>query len=146
MNTFDKSSLYEMSYAFMRRFAFIMVDSPDEVDAGPGRAVRRCVEVRKDEQRCEQVAALWNLVNSHRKIGPALFRDIYQFSRGRLPEAEMDSAIALFLFPQFEGLLEEQQKKFVERTGLSAVHCDPKGLKHRAATFFHINAWGLCLR
>jgi len=25
MNTYDKTSLYEMSYAFMRRFAFVRV-------------------------------------------------------------------------------------------------------------------------
>lgn len=28
MNTYDKTSLYEMSYAFMRRFAFIPVGVP----------------------------------------------------------------------------------------------------------------------
>ena len=35
MNTFDKTSLYEMSYAFMRRFAFIPVDIPKEINAVP---------------------------------------------------------------------------------------------------------------
>ena len=32
MNTFDKASLYQLSYAFMRRFAFIQVDPPNETD------------------------------------------------------------------------------------------------------------------
>jgi 5-methylcytosine-specific restriction enzyme B len=32
MNTFDKASLYEMSYAFMRRFAFIPVDVPTNIN------------------------------------------------------------------------------------------------------------------
>lgn len=38
MNTADKASLYEMSYAFMRRFAFIHVGIPDLTDAGDVRA------------------------------------------------------------------------------------------------------------
>src|SRR5690554_64875 len=32
MNTFDKTSLYEMSYAFMRRFAFIPVTVPNHIN------------------------------------------------------------------------------------------------------------------
>ena len=46
MNVFDKNLLFEMSYALMRRFAFVEVTSPDE-DAfhelleGPGDIVRR---------------------------------------------------------------------------------------------------------
>ncbi|MFC4799447.1 hypothetical protein ACFPA1_08755 [Neobacillus sp. GCM10023253] len=31
MNAFDKASLYEMSYAFMRRFAFIPVGVPKNI-------------------------------------------------------------------------------------------------------------------
>ena len=54
----------------------------------------------------------------------------------------MDSAIALFLFPQFEGLLEEQQKKFIDELVSLTFIADPQGLKQRAATFFHIPVWG----
>ena len=31
MNTFDKASLYQLSFAFMRRFAFVDVDPPEQV-------------------------------------------------------------------------------------------------------------------
>lgn len=142
MNTYDKSSLYEMSYAFMRRFAFIMVDSPDEVDAG---LVGRYVDAwkfTKDDALCQQVADLWNLVNGHRKIGPALFHDVYQFLQ-KTPEADIDSAIALFLFPQFEGLREDQQISFVKDLVAQGIVRDLEQFRRRAATFFHINPKGL---
>ena len=32
MNNYDKDSLYELSYAFMRRFAFVELDIPNEED------------------------------------------------------------------------------------------------------------------
>ena len=38
MNTADKASLYEMSYAFMRRFAFIHIAIPDLVEDGDVQA------------------------------------------------------------------------------------------------------------
>src|SRR5204862_2935983 len=41
MNVFDKSLLYEMSYALMRRFAFIEVPSPDD---GRGGAFEALIE------------------------------------------------------------------------------------------------------
>jgi len=34
MNTYDKTSLYEMSYAFMRRFSFIRIEAPEIPDNG----------------------------------------------------------------------------------------------------------------
>ena len=142
MNTYDKSSLYEMSYAFMRRFAFIMVDSPDEVDADMVGRYVDAWKFREDDTLCRQIADLWNLVNRHRKIGPALFHDVYQFL-AEMPEAEMDSAIALFLFPQFEGLREDQQISFVKDLVARETVRDPVQFRRRAATFFHINPKGL---
>ena len=65
-----------MSYAFMRRFAFVMVDSPSVVDASMVAQYADAWHLEKKDDRCQQVAELWNLVNRHRKIGPALFHDI----------------------------------------------------------------------
>ena len=142
MNTFDKSSLYEMSYAFMRRFAFVMVDAPDEVDADLVGQYADAWGFEKDDEVCQRIADLWNLVNRHRRIGPALFHDIFRFLVEE-PEAGMDSAIALFLFPQFEGLREDQQISFVKEVVAQGVVRDPEQFRRRAATFFHINPKGL---
>src|SRR5262245_60947703 len=51
MNVFDKNLLFEMSYALMRRFAFIEVMSPSEdvferLLTGPGEIVRRLLPLR----------------------------------------------------------------------------------------------------
>jgi MoxR-like ATPase/PAS domain-containing protein len=142
MNTLDKSSLYEMSYAFMRRFAFIMIDSPDVVDA---EAISQYVDAwgfEQDVQRCQQLAELWNLVNRHRKIGPALFKDIYQYLTVE-PDASIDSPIAMYLFPQFEGLREEQQREFINALMALPFIPNPLHFKHRAIAFFNIPSWGV---
>jgi MoxR-like ATPase len=141
MNTFDKSSLYEMSYAFMRRFAFIMVDSPKTVDAGLVGEYARAWELEPDEERCRQIADLWNLVNRHRQIGPALFRDIYQYLDAA-PGAAMESAVSMYLFPQLEGLLEETQKAFIAELLTLESIVDKDRLKQNAAMFFHITLKG----
>lgn len=141
MNTFDKSSLYEMSYAFMRRFAFIMVDSPKSVDAGLVGEYARAWGFGQDEERCRQIAGLWNLVNRHRKIGPALFRDIYHYF-DTAPGAAMESAVTMYLFPQLEGLPEETQKVFVTELLTLESIVDKDRLKQNAATFFHLDIRG----
>jgi MoxR-like ATPase len=141
MNTFDKSSLYEMSYAFMRRFAFIMVDSPQTVDAILVGEYARAWGFEEDEERCRQVAGLWNLVNRHRQIGPALFRDIYHYFDAA-PGAAMESAVSMYLFPQLEGLPEETQKLFVTDLLTLESIVDKDRLKQNAATFFHFDIRG----
>ena len=74
MNTFDKASLYEMSYAFMRRFAFIPVDIPDEInDKLVGKYIDKW-ELEKDKSIISNILELWNLINKYRKIGPAILR------------------------------------------------------------------------
>lgn len=52
MNTFDKASLYEMSYAFMRRFAFIRVGIPKNIDEELIREYISCWDDVNDEDVC----------------------------------------------------------------------------------------------
>src|SRR5260221_969070 len=52
MNVFDKNLLFEMSFALMRRFAFVEVTAPSEDDyraliAGPGEIVSELLPVRR---------------------------------------------------------------------------------------------------
>jgi tetratricopeptide (TPR) repeat protein len=114
MNTFDKSSLYEMSYAFMRRFAFIPIDVPQEINTGMVREYVKCWGVDGiNGQICSNLSDLWNLINESRKIGPAIIEDLYKYIERT---NDYTSALILFVLPQFEGLMEEEQISFVKKT------------------------------
>ena len=108
MNVFDKSLLFEMSYALMRRFAFVEVPSPtravfgdliDDVTADP--------EARKSAKKLLAVRTV-------KDIGPAVFMDIARYlgERGTTGSGNADSqifeAFYSYLLPQFEGIDEEE--------------------------------------
>jgi len=112
MNVFDKNLLFEMSYALMRRFAFIEVPSPPDEDfkalledwsAGDNLSL----EVAKSLYRLRKV----------RDLGPALFRDAIEFSRKRADEAPIEKPDLIlecfysFFLPQFEGADEPEGKE-----------------------------------
>jgi MoxR-like ATPase len=97
MNVFDKNLLFEMSFALMRRFAFIEVVSPSEDDyraliAGPGEIVGELLPLRRLKD-----------------IGPAVFIDAAKYAARRAEQAPSKSRILYevfyaYLLPQFEGI------------------------------------------
>lgn len=108
MNTFDKTSLYEMSYAFMRRFAFIPVSIPRKINADTVRELCDLwgIDTFKDYNN---IAELWLLINDYRKVGPAIIEDIARYiSLG----GDYISSIVLYLLPQLEGLYDDEINKF----------------------------------
>ncbi|MFC6765527.1 AAA family ATPase [Natrinema soli] len=118
MNTLDKTSLYEMSYAFMRRWAFIPIRVPDR-ESIDGELVAQYVEVWDDVEvdldRCETVASIWRVINRFREIGPAIVEDIYTYLR--VPSSDPVAPILLHVVPQLEGLRDEQLVQFVGAMG-----------------------------
>ncbi|MGQ4876233.1 MAG: AAA family ATPase [Promethearchaeia archaeon] len=107
MNTYDKSSLYEMSYAFMRRFAFILLDIPKEINENILEKYLDLWNINvpssESDDLKKNIAKLWNIINKYRKIGPAIVEDIIRFvSEG--DERDYSGALILYVFPQFEGL------------------------------------------
>ena len=69
MNTFDKTSLYEMSYAFMRRFAFVPVDAPSKISS---ELIMKYIDIwryEKDESICTNLSKIWEIISKRRKIG-----------------------------------------------------------------------------
>ena len=118
MNTFDKTSLYEMSYAFMRRFAFIPVVIPDKINDDLLKEYLDCWDI-DDYSLVNQLSQLWKVINETRPIGPAIVEDIYQFllEQNGDPGTEKSqpdytSAIINYVLPQFEGLPQEELNKF----------------------------------
>jgi MoxR-like ATPase len=101
MNVFDKNLLFEMSYALMRRFAFVEVSSPDEeafhkLLAGQGEIVTRLLALRK-----------------LRDLGPAVYLDAARYAAQRAKTVPNESRLLYEVFyayflPQFEGITDVQ--------------------------------------
>jgi MoxR-like ATPase len=108
MNAFDKNLLFDMSYALMRRFAFIEVGTPDD-DAyrallkGPGAIVSQLLPLR-------------HLTD----LGPAVYIDAARYAARRIRDEVSESRVLYEVFygyflPQFEGV-EERRATTLYRT------------------------------
>jgi 5-methylcytosine-specific restriction protein B len=126
MNTYDKTSLYEMSYAFMRRFAFIRVGVPSLstlTDEDLTALVREYVAAWEqgevsldlDEVELQSVGAVWQQTNAaveERAIGPAIIRDLVLYLDNhseRQLEPRLTQAVIAYIFPQLEGVPKRKQ-------------------------------------
>jgi MoxR-like ATPase len=115
MNEFDKETLHRLSYALMRRFAFIEVPpAPDEVVrsliAGPGELIAKLLPVRQFVE-----------------LGPALFIDAARYTARRMTEPDatpsrvLYEAFYAFLLPQLDQLDEPRARKLFH---VVAAHLD----------------------
>ena len=104
MNVFDKNLLFEMSYALMRRFAFIEVGSPSEdafraLLSGRGSVVAKLLPLREFAD-----------------LGPAVFLDAAKYASRRSLDGITESRLLYEVFyayflPQFEGMEERRAMK-----------------------------------
>ena len=107
MTVFDKNLLFELSYALMRRFAFVEVTTPDDeayesLIEGPGDIVRQLLPLRQ-----------------FRDLGPAVYLDAARFAARRLEDEPTRSRLLYevfygFFLPQFEGIDDEQAVELYE--------------------------------
>ncbi|MGO1469561.1 MAG: AAA family ATPase [Tissierella sp.] len=139
MNTFDKTSLYEMSYAFMRRFAFIPVAIPKDIDGSLVEKFFKLWNINLDFNGCENISDLWEVINKYRKIGPAIVEDIGNFI---VNGGDYTSAISIYILPQLEGLFTEDIILFIE--GLKELKFieDETRLIESIEDFFNISLAG----
>jgi MoxR-like ATPase len=105
MNVFDKSLLFEMSFALMRRFAFIEVPSP------PRAVFEQLVEAAaSNDSTSVEITTRFLSLRAHTDLGPALFMDMARYLAVRSQDEEADieqlayEAFYSFLLPQFEGI------------------------------------------
>lgn len=124
MNTYDKASLYEMSYAFMRRFAFVRVGAPTLPDPQTGsevdledlmRAFAETWDLEVDPMLLISIGQIWQRANhavEERSIGPAIIHDMLQFALGH-PNPDqrrvLTQAVVSYVFPQLEGVRNRKQ-------------------------------------
>jgi MoxR-like ATPase len=125
MNTYDKTSLYEMSYAFMRRFAFIRVPAPDLPRGDDEQSydalmdimdqyVAAWDELDPSEAQRRAVGRVWTHTNhavEDRSIGPAIVYDLLAYITARHTSANelsapLTEAVISYIFPQLEGVPE----------------------------------------
>jgi MoxR-like ATPase len=105
MNVFDKSLLFEMSFALMRRFAFIEVPAPPD-PVFEGLILRAAGD---DPDVAELTMRLYEL-RRFKDLGPALYMDIAKFLAVRRAQEPADEGQLVFeafysyLLPQFEGI------------------------------------------
>ena len=107
MNIYDMNFLFEMSYAFMRRFAFVYMDIPADF----GKLIEAwCTDRKLSNKTTERLKKLTNLAD--RKLGPAIIKDVADFLAHRGDgEKELAEAIIAYILPQLEGLEKDRIKK-----------------------------------
>ena len=125
MNTFDKASLFQMSYAFSRRVAVIEIDVPDEGVFVEILKTGLASMIQDDGATSELHDAILDLLSRlfasssasglgkiGLRVGPAIPLDIIKFV-GQMRRFEGDptklilTGLELYLYPQFEGRHEE---------------------------------------
>lgn len=120
MNVRDKSSLFRLSYAFLRRFAVITVPKLD--DAGLGRlatahASRLGVTDAITELAVRALSSA-NGLGAYAPLGPSLLLDVLQYASKRGTAGAVRAVgegVELLVFPQLEGLGEPEAEEMDER-------------------------------
>ncbi len=138
MNNIDKSSLYQMSYAFMRRFAFIHVEVPTIIDDNLIRIYVKIWGSELDADITSKLAVLWKKINEVRKIGPSIIEDMYLHLLNTRPIPAYSEAINMYVIPQFEGLEENKITAFVADIIKKGMVDQPDILIRFASDFFDI--------
>ena len=123
MNVDDKDNLFDLSYAFIRRFMFIEIDIPNDNDYYT-LIERWCGDL--DEVYITKLLDLQKIVK-FKKIGPAIFKDMIdyiKFKEELLPKdhnSTLSEAISSYMLPQFEGINKQkvaELKKFFEELNI----------------------------
>ncbi len=126
MNAYDKTSLYEMSYAFMRRFAFVRVPVPTLPEGAESSPTVEDIvfefadawNLEPSRNQAWAVGRVWQETNhavEGRSIGPAIIEDILRYVTQH-PEAELEyhltQAVISYVLPQLEGV--PKRKRIVQ--------------------------------
>jgi len=117
MNTWDKTSLFRLSYAVQRRFAVIHLGIPE--DGAYARLLSRAAleegfDPPLDEPTVRRLTQLFQRKGllAYREVGPAVVLDIVRYMRRRAAAGDaLAEALGMFLLPQLEGFGPEAARK-----------------------------------
>lgn len=86
MNTVDKDTLYDLSFAFMRRFMFIDIDVPEYDDKFKNKWINNYFDEKLEKSYFNEIKSIWE-ISSSRDFGPAIYGDLLKYISTRV---EMD--------------------------------------------------------
>lgn len=127
INSIDKASLYQMSYALTRRFAWIYVDVPSDTSDFVRSYIARERGISTPPDGDIPLGAMWSAVNEVRPIGPAPIIDIIKLIESKqkgfdffAPITDSGSAepyldgFGVFIMPMLDGILRDQGEKIAD--------------------------------
>lgn len=144
MNTFDKASLYQLSYAFMRRFAFVYVDAPTQSDfeklvRDSAKVVDAALTAKGEALKASDLLVEVfapptgsGLDGLDLRMGPAIFFDVLSYLEKRIDSwsaalqlpAMLAEALSMYVYPQFEG--KEHEHEAIVSTMAKVLQADAK--------------------
>ena len=131
LNTYDKASLFQMSYALSRRFAWIYLGAPPDLAAfvlewtAQQGWVDDPLTQGSGEESLSPIVGMWSAINKVRPLGPAPIIDVMETTR-RLSssfdqgEDGMDwrtaavHSMMLYVIPQMEGIREDEALDLIQ--------------------------------
>lgn len=114
MNTYDKNSLFMLSYALMRRFAMINIPIPEQL-----YLENLLLNSKLVNESYEFVQAV--IQYSPRPIGPAIIKEMVSYLELMLKDKDDNGfaeALCGSVIPQFEGLLKNEIMDFYSQISL----------------------------
>ncbi|MGL4762503.1 MAG: AAA family ATPase [Sarcina sp.] len=137
INTLDKASLFEMSYAFMRRFAIIPISIPTNIDINLVESYLSIWNIPSVEigslKLVDGLLDIWLIINKYRPIGPAILKDIAMYVEN---EEDWTSILIMYVLPQFEGSDDDELKDFIADLLRSKVKVDEIRINAFVKEFF----------
>ncbi|NLL64210.1 MAG: AAA domain-containing protein [Clostridiaceae bacterium] len=131
MNTYDKNSLFMLSYAFMRRFAFVHIDVPTEAEYT--MLINKHIEGHDDIAKI-----LVQLIKTApKKLGAAIILDLISFIKVSNYSGVV-SGICSLIIPQYEGIGLSQIKQLFKDIGALLPQSDRDTLMSYLCEFFDI--------
>lgn len=147
INSIDKASLYQMSYALSRRFGWIYIDVPQDTEQFVRVYAEKILRKESLGDGASPLAAVWGVVNSVRPIGAAPIIEAINVIEQSAPGADFFSppvgdlllayldAIELFLLPLLDGILRAEAETIAAGTatalGIPEDGLDASRLKRR---------------
>lgn len=146
MNTWDKSSLFRLSYAVQRRFAVVTIGIPDDVTYAALLSTASTEGALLPPLHPAHLPPIQRLFSgvgllSLREVGPAIGLDMVRYLRRRGDSADgVAEAIEMFVLPQLQGLGDRDAKLALQRCDEAvgaAASLEAKGsLRARFADLF----------
>ncbi|EIJ81805.1 ATPase associated with various cellular activities AAA_5 [Bacillus methanolicus PB1] len=131
MNTFDKNSLFALSYAFMRRFAFIEIPIPNL------SYYSRLINSNADLSQGNKDFVYKLVEVTPKPLGPAIIIELMEYLKITNNSGRIE-AICGTVIPQYEGLDHKEIHDFYQQIGLFLSMQEREMLKRFIYDFFDL--------